>query len=340
MYHCFTNLLTFNCFLLPALECSLTPPVPPKTHPTLQNCLERVASINFKRNDVIMEINAKEWFLSIPNVAVLQRNPYNNNGVSNYLLRPQVYMLFTSENEIDNLLYVLYRSTYWNPRAKFVIVYEGDVKVAFEKLFKYFVLNAIVFIEQSSETFNIFSYFPYNGTTETDPVLAGTCTKGFLTSDNDLFPNKLPSSWENFTITYNVNTFYPYVFCLNCSVQGIEIRVLVLLQYMLGFKMELKVLNETERGLMDQNGNWNGLYGQLQNRAVDLILGGFSGSYNNYWQFDMIFPNSQDEAVWLVPVARKIDHWRNIMQIFQVNVWILLLVSMVYSSFGSWIVGE
>lgn len=328
-------------FLCSVVESSLHSVAPAKSQPDLQKCLVQIASKHFKSDAFVVEINLDrdlEHFSLISWLAVVQVNPYNKCSI---LLRPQAYVILVSEQEIDKLLYTLYRSTFWNPRAKFVIVYKGKVGRVFEKTVHYYMLNTVVLIERSLENFDIFSYFPYNGLNNgTDAVLVGKCVGGFLTHDNDLFPNKIPSSWENFTIKYSANLFYPYVFCLNCAVQGIEIRVLILLQYLLGFKLEVSILNEAERGLIDQDGNWNGLYGQVQDRNVDLIIGGFSGSYQNYWQFDLLFPCVQDEAVWLVPVARKVEHWKNIIQIFQVSVWVFLLGSVLYASLTMWFVGK
>lgn len=73
----------------------------------------------------------------------------------------------------------------------------------------------------------------------TKPELLDICIEGYPRKRGELFPNKLPDTWENITIKTATITIPPYVFFQRRSVAlGMEPEILRLLQILLGFKIE------------------------------------------------------------------------------------------------------
>lgn len=75
--------------------------------------------------------------------------------------KPDAYVITLLENDIDLLFNKLIRSNYWNPRAKFVIIYEGNVSKIMESLFKIYVLNVLVLVRVPAVEIDIYTYYPY-----------------------------------------------------------------------------------------------------------------------------------------------------------------------------------
>lgn len=78
--------------------------------------------------------------------------------------KPDAYVITVSEKDVGLFFGKLIRTNYWNPRAKFAIIYEGNVTKLMEALHKNYVLNVLVLLKVAPSEIDIFTYYPYTTT--------------------------------------------------------------------------------------------------------------------------------------------------------------------------------
>lgn len=75
--------------------------------------------------------------------------------------KPDAYVITLFEKDVGLLFNKLIRTNYWNPRAKFTIIYEGNVTKLMETLHTNYVLNVLVLLKVAPSEIDIFTYYPY-----------------------------------------------------------------------------------------------------------------------------------------------------------------------------------
>lgn len=302
-----------------------------KRQSPIQKCLVDIVEDSVNPKGIVVEVASKEFVPHIPIPKILF-NPYVESSVTISHLLPDAYIIETTgADDLDCLLYKLVRTRFWNPRAKFVINHKGnsaEAKKLFGILLTYHILNVVAVIKETLSKINLYTYFPYTNTNSVTPVLIGSC-EGNLTA---LFQSKLPHNWKNFTLRTALKRYPPFTFSSNSTYKGFELNVLEMLEDKLHFKVQYINKTITEWGKMHINGTWDGFYGIIQNNEADLGIGGFYANYDSNWYFDKSVVYQEDEAVWVVPAARKVQNWQSIIKIFDWKVWLLLLQSTVCTS--------
>lgn len=183
----------------------------------LRRCLGFVAATNLYQNDVVMMINLMDDLRDeklLPILPVMQYDPYKLAKGFTWV-RPHVYIITLGSNHnLENFLSAMVKTSYWNPRAKVLLVEEGNVNGTFELLYEHHMHNVVVFSKLGLEVIELLSYFPFQGSGKNvTPFVMDKCVRGFPQKGVDLFPNKLPVKFFLHFIktTYNVNQICHHV---------------------------------------------------------------------------------------------------------------------------------
>lgn len=201
----------------------------------LRDCVSEIQKEYFKSDDFVIYMNTEEKYndliLNLKPIVIQNRN--EKEIISFYYVKADAYIITISDTRIHTTIEFLTRTSQWNSRAKFIIIFDGNLFNLFEILNKYYIFNIVVLVLKSEEEIEVFSYFPYDfsipESNRNYPVLLNICFKDKLQKDVILFPNKLPEKWDNITVGIILMELPPYVIYRSCndrSQTGIEMRVL------------------------------------------------------------------------------------------------------------------
>ncbi|KDR17222.1 hypothetical protein L798_08949 [Zootermopsis nevadensis] len=272
----------------------------------------------------------------------------------------------TVENHLEELRY----SQSWNPRARFMVVvtaYDSphshlvalSVSEALWSLNG--ILNVIIVIENRDTTVtasrdvdteetlvvNIYTWFPYRGGRCAEPaevVLIAQClsgSSGQLTTNEPLFPNKIPKNLLGCPINVAVIDVSPFVIPTEdytdtsgnatYKFRGLEIEYLLLVSKALNLTLEFRLI--TDSVLTFPIGS-----------AVNMVLDGLAdisiGRMFHLAQYVGIAEPTIafmfDTIKWYVPCPKPTLRTEKIMGIFSPSVWFAMTVVIVLTTLVFW----
>ncbi|KAK4873697.1 hypothetical protein RN001_013057 [Aquatica leii] len=294
----------------------------------LQNCISEIQQI-YTTEKYTIYINYNDMFsdLNLKQTPIIIKNRYENLKYFRKF-KANFYVIIPSM-DLHKTFFYLTRSISWNPRAKFVFVFDSFNNA--DELFiiaqKYYVFNIVVLLPKD-DYIEIISYF----LDETSPVLLNKCIDGRLYNLTNLFPDKLPTTWKNSTVRTLLFPYPPFVFDKNGLIFGMEIDALKLVQSVLKFNIEYVKKPFQNWGRKLKNGSYEGAYSYFRNYEVDLGLGMFYANQSEYWDFDETYPYMEDNVKWTVPMAKLKQRWIRVLGIFTIEVWSLVLILFLWIS--------
>ncbi|KAK4879851.1 hypothetical protein RN001_007997 [Aquatica leii] len=288
----------------------------------LESCINEIQT-NFTSNDFLIYINLNEKFrdLKLHQPVILQNKLTDLKYFQTF--KATFYVLILTEDNFEDVFTFLIISYSWNPRAKFLVILEKPFENLFVIAQKYYVFNIIMLIP-NDDCIQLITYYTFKSAATAE---INTCINGRLQNTASLFPNKLPVDFQNTSVRTIYMTYPPYVIKNNNLMYGMEVNVLKMMQQVLNINIiyENKPFQNWGRRL--KNGSYEGAYSYLRNYQADLAIGLFYANRNEYRDFDQTYPYMEDNAKWVVPIAKREEIWRVVINTYKVYVWIFFIIS-------------
>lgn len=260
---------------------------------------------------------------SMYNPHIILKYPFVN--LNNYY-KPDVYILCLNKSNDLDLISDLQSKTHFNPRAKFIVYVEKYSKKLLDIAWKYYITSLIIIDVE----LNVRTYYPLFNTTNT-PLLLGNLNRNCSCH----LSNTPPPKWSEMELNVALLKIPPYVICNECSVNGIEVDILKLIQSVLKFKINY-VEGIFENWGKKYNGHYDNIYGLIKRKEAVLGLGMFQLDLSTFQDFDMTYPYLLDNLVWIVPRRNVIKN----INIMCLNTIVLLVTSFILTSFTWWVVSR
>ncbi|XP_017776076.1 PREDICTED: uncharacterized protein LOC108562296 [Nicrophorus vespilloides] len=228
-------------------------------------------------------------------------------------IKYEVYILL-----IKHLDYLesLSKDRAWNSRAKFVIIVEIASEELLHLLRKLYVYNVVVLAGFSGDAL---TYFPY----DEEDVYATNST--FVPVNQIYFPEKIPKTWRNTTLSVLVVKLPPYIIDVEART-GLELKLVEEI-FVPKLKLKMEYVDMKEYwGFKFPNGSYNKLKKMILNKEGDFGVGSFHvRQYESIEDFDVTYPYLMDSIVWIVPTAPIKVQWITIVDVFPKSTWFLIL---------------
>lgn len=324
-YILLTNLDTYSLIITPK----------PVSTNFLSTCIEKVLHTVDKKK-IIYGINLENQIkYPIININITIQLKWFEYEASD------VCIINLTDDNWDLILLTLFKNPNTNPRGLFIVIVNNVDSYLFTEASKYYITKFIVIEKKISSSIRFYTYRPYlqqNVNNPTiDSILLTTCSKGIL--DNYInwsLLNDIPKYWKNTTVNIINNMSPPYTTCLKCKEErGIEFDIFDIIVEKLQF-----LPNFTRTGGFvvwgDKiNGSYNLLWGKLEKRRGDMVIGAFHPKSEEHLNFDMTFGHMEDATYWLVPKAKLLPLWKRLNLIFSLEVYLILFISIIVTTIVS-----
>jgi hypothetical protein len=251
----------------------------------------------------------------------------------------------------------LSRSSSWNPRARFVVALLNPVlsdtellaKRIFQELWKWYIVNVVVLISQTSDDgsillsddnsdfkyFRAYNWFPYQNPsycTEVEDItlLESWSVRGNTTfvDISNLFPYKIRNLY-GCPLYISARVMEPLVMkAENISKGGLQRTELL---YVDGTEIRLadfiaKAMNAVQTYVGPENPH-RYLYTDLLNKTTDIAVGAtiLRREYATVAEPTVAFDS--DRLIWHVPCSVKVPHWMSIFKMFAPSLWFAVFSS-------------
>ncbi|XP_063374957.1 uncharacterized protein LOC134662614 [Cydia amplana] len=262
---------------------------------------------------------------------------------------PTIYLIHVNnEIEFEDLLDELDKDWNREPEALFIVIVENMdeddeeyVAAVFKSLWEYHIIHVLVIVKYMENDASVYTYFPYaKGRCGRDySTLVQLCDCGSVGQVDvvgKLREYDIPVL-ENCTLDVAARQYPPLVFCspetedkLNI---GVERLLIELLFESRNISLNYTCLLETEAaGSISDNFTFSGMVGKLYENEFDLIFGGLSLNnrrvhFFDYLCFHLVY---EDMYVTVTHTSSLIERWKIVYLMFNCNVWMLLLFTMVF----------
>ncbi|XP_044763688.1 uncharacterized protein LOC123320435 [Coccinella septempunctata] len=255
---------------------------------------------------------------------VISRNYLGKNRLQHAQISgPNIYMVNVDKLPAEDFLEKLERE-YHNSRVRFIFIgrhfQESDVNILIEK----YVVN-FLFIKYP--TGEILTTFPYtsghlrNFSTNLEQI--GYCREGELFMDGEVFRNKLPKSWDNFSMSLLYRHDEPFTIDPRGQRKGIEIDLLDIILGRMGIKSKytnVRHISSTMILLLKFFHKFDIGFGN------EVPLANTANEYT--------IPYSCHALSWYVPKSGILPKWKLIFNTFSVNLcWLWGLLLLFFSVF-------
>jgi len=281
--------------------------------------------------------------------------------------------------QINRLAQQAFRYTrLWNSEARFVVVGAKEFSMSrqmeiFDHFSKFRIYNCIIVSqkhdvideENNTPTYDndedtgmklvVYTWFPYQS--------SGTCTEvnditlldswvisaqGHFTKNTNLFPRKISNNLNGCTLkavvrngNWYLTTNYVYYNDLNLNVR----------KYIEGLEWDLfKVVYEqmnmefvhvhTPEGFGKKEAWVNELIGDMITKRADIALGSLGTNFLNISYLDSTHTYYTVSYCWYVPCSVKYPRWSSIFRILSVELWLVLIISMVITAISTTLFGR
>jgi tryptophan-rich sensory protein len=290
-----------------------------------------------------------------------------------------VGIIFAWENEENGLVEIvreqletLMLSPSWNAQSKFVVVVTAHVnspphlvalRVSTAMWRESRIVNVIILIMEpngkvimkkgvdgidETHLLNVYTWFPYNGRQCAEPVevvLVNQCVPengGKLSSNEPLFPNKIPNNLLGCTIKVATFHFPPYVIQTDnytevsgstvYKFRGLELEYLVLVSEALNSPLAFS--QSSPYPYVSERIGW--CLGMAQAGLVDVAIGRIPQSLLGVISVDFTIPYIFDAVKWYVPCSKPALRTDKIMEMFAPSVWFSMAVVLILTSLVFW----
>ncbi|XP_018570362.1 uncharacterized protein LOC108909997 [Anoplophora glabripennis] len=260
---------------------------------------------------------------------------------------PSYIIQIKKEGELEANIRRLKRFTRWNPHAKFLVVsstafsYPLNVAIGVIKsLWNNNVVNAAVLLvdNENNTNFKVYSWKPYSshscGTNFSDVLPVGSCSFGVTDSNIDWFRNKIPKNLHGCPVKVKYMVWLPYVMSVKPIAQvphydadlGIDVNLLNVIANTLNLSLIYQKSSFDGWGGVGKDYSATKDLKLLKENNVDLVVGGYVNTPHRTVLFDSPQSHIQDSLLFCVPHTPIITGFRNFLNIFKFEVWILVCI--------------
>lgn len=294
----------------------------------IKTCVDNILLRHFEPNYLIVALNIS-FTSDYPMVRLVLHDEVD------LILFPRVniYIISASEN-LEEILRYLSDFHNFNPRAKFILIWNQAVSEDIFRFASTFYISHVVVVEHFSQ--NLFTYFPYDSRNVQDPnttsVPLGACLQNYQNAN--LFGKKMPDTWDNSVVRVSYKPFAPYVVDPDGTLKGMEIFTIETIKKYFKFETEY-YLNNGRYYDDTEPETYFECYGTTMSHETDISVGAFYLIKLEHLDFDVSHAYLQDSFFWVVPKARILEQWQRIIYVFRYKIWIsfccsLVLFSVVY----------
>lgn len=308
------------------------------------DCLDIYSDIfnQQKRNLIIYNTeNTQSYFCTKIESTVTLFNHFKIENLDIFINFQLIFLSLLSINDLKILFNTFNDFNNWHRNnVRFAIMFENivDLNEVMKICWKYFIINVVVL----SNT-NIYTYYPYG---------IGNCGKNItaelLTDSKDIktiniFPEKIPNDLQRCEVKFGVIKFLPFVNDITKALDdpqlaGFEVTIMHTVAKKMNF-VEKFSEKDLSWGYQENITYYEALQ-MMDNKEIDIIY----GYTNTYFGFSKKFDKSVNHIIdagslW-IPSAPRIEKWKNILVIFNFNVWISLLLTIIEVSIGWWIIAN
>jgi len=263
----------------------------------------------------------------------------------------------------------------WNSESRFVVAGANKYsKLQQRAIFDYFsslrIYNCII-VSQEQDVIDkeysrhknvndvdtdmklwVYSLFPYQSsdlcTEENDIILLDSwvmSAQSHFTKNIDVFPIKIRNSFNRCPMKAVVRDGYRFVstYYINdnisseSNIKGLEMDLLrIILKHM----NVTFVYVPTPEGFEVENGSVNNLVTAMIAKEAYIALGGVTSNYLYYTSFDLTNSHFTTRFRWYIPCPAKYPRWSTMFRIFSVELWIVLIITIVFAAISTTIFGR
>ena len=263
----------------------------------------------------------------------------------------------------------------WNSEARFVVA--GAKKFSlFQQtaIFDYFsklrIYNCVIVSQEhdvidkgyskptnvndvdTSMKLGVYTWFPYQSSdrcTEVNDISKldswVISAQGYFTKNTDLFPIKIRNNFNGCPMRAVVRDGRVYVgtYYVNDTdsngiiIKGLEMDLLrIILQ-----QMNMTFVHvPTPQGFEIEEGSVNNLVNAMIAKEAYIALGSVTSSFLLYTSFDLTNTHFTTRYSWYVPGPVKYPRWSSIFRILSAELWIVLIISIVFAAISTTIFGQ
>lgn len=267
-------------------------------------------------NEFLENMKSIKTVYILNSTVVLNYQLIRENYMNNVQYVPaQVYILKTSPQEIESLIFSFRNYVYTDTRNVFVYILSDLDDSVLKILVKYYMYKSFIMHNNSMFTYN--PYYRENLHEHNNLIFykIGECTKGkFISSEKPLF-DILPKKWRNTTLKIVYKLTEPFIFNTR---EGTDVLILQFIQRNLNFKYEmLEVRTEEE------------IKNALKNELYDLCLGCSRINVPYKLNFGAVY--MYDEFTFFFPLKKAQVFWMLFFSVFTINTWILLILILLFN---------
>jgi len=198
----------------------------------------------------------------------------------------------------------------------------------------------------------VYTWFPYQSSDRCTEVNDITLldswvisAKGHFTKNTDLFPIKIRNSFNGCPMKAVVRDAHAFVgtyyrYGEDNSVREIRGLEMVLLRIILK-QMNMRFVHvPTPEGFVLEKGSVNNLFTSMSAKETYIALGSVTKNFSFYTYFEFTNTYITTRFRWYVPCYVKYPRWSSIFRILSVELWLVLIISIVIVAISSTLLGR
>lgn len=216
---------------------------------------------------------------------------------------------YVNDYQLGTLMEILTNSTEIHPKTKFFIIGHNFTSESASTMYSYFFVDVLF---ADIYTMELFTYSPFStqNTRQIDSSLFGV---GLCQNDKNIFLDKNPKSWNNFTLYLAYRRSYPYTNCIHCDKKGIDTDVILTICHF------LKIITHTVR--ITSVKEWTEAY---ESKKYDVMFGNVE--YILPFTYNLYPFYSQYVAIF-TPISGYIPRWKYIFYALDLKSYFLFFIS-------------
>ncbi|XP_045477869.1 uncharacterized protein LOC123683014 [Harmonia axyridis] len=279
------------------------------------SCLDRV--LQLYQEDVVFSVNTG---YSPKTPSIQYRTELNCKYV--YLIRPKIYVIEYTDDDLGDILQCLEYCTFFNPAALFILIVDFVDSQIVNVLTRYFIYSFVI-VEYSGTDSKTFYGMPSDdpSTNFTEPVKIGQCTSTTM-SLTKIMVERMPSTyeWDNPVLKIGLGHSPPYIIQESPGgpFKGVDIDIVEFIAARMKFKPEYAPTPNFVGN--KKNITYDGILGLLARKSAGMVMGGIFATKDSYLDFAISYPIHRTTYSWFVPGPIFIPFWRRMLLIFQPTV--------------------
>lgn len=309
----------------------------------MENCASAVINyqmeayafvVSFDSNVLTSRITSK-----IHGVSYVLINANKTSALKPFSWRGNMYIIVvTTVKEYEAFFTLFYRSSAWNPRGTFFVIYLGNedlVRIA-ELSWKHYTLNTFIL----DKSLKVYSYFPYkHGGCGKKIQVEEVYACGNTSNISVVYVSNIPHQFNKCPFTFQVKKIEPYVVKLEGEDNvGFEIDMLREISQRINTTLVFLNHSHLDWGIYLVNGTYVHMLADLFERKTNAIAGMLPAA-PFFGHFDRTNPHSIEKCLFFVPAGKVIERWKNFQMVYNKSVWVSFLVMFVTAILAMWFGG-